>query len=308
MSVFNDLLRLRAFISIIECGSISAAARKLHVTQPTLSRQLQALEDQCGAVLLRRDTHRMNLTDTGHRFLEDAKALLSLAEESEQRLCNDQTMLSGNIRLFSTIDFGQTVVSRLVASFIQVHPTVTVDLAYSNRPLHMIEEGCDAGIVVGNLTDDGVVARYLGGIKRYLVAAPAYLEKSRPARQPADIMDWAWIALANTQFGGSKEVTLYSSQSEQSFPINPAMISEGVTSMREATRMGLGIAVLPEWLIEEDILSGRLIRVLPKWSAKELPAHIVYLVQRRLPVRVRTFVDFAADYMMTVLKTTRDSN
>ena len=80
------------------------------------------------------------------------------------------------------------------------------------------------------------------------------------------------------------------------------MVSEGVTSMREAARMGLGVAVLPEWLIEEDIVSGRLVRVLPKWQARELPAHLVYPVQRRLPLRVRTFIDFAANYMVTVLK------
>src|SRR5271170_8140950 len=101
MSVFTNLLLLKNFVSIAESGSISTAARKLQVTQPTLSRQLQALEDRCGAALLRRDTHRMNLTDTGHRFLEDARALLSLAEESEQRLRNDQTVLQGNVRIFS---------------------------------------------------------------------------------------------------------------------------------------------------------------------------------------------------------------
>ena len=150
MTMFTDLGLLKGFVTIVESGSISAAARKLRVTQSWLSRQLRALEDQCGTALLRRDTHRMSLTDTGHRFLADAKAILDMAEEAEQRLRNDQTALQGNIRIFSTIDFGQSVVSRLIASFIQAHPAVTIDLAYSNRPLHMIEEGCDAGIIAGN--------------------------------------------------------------------------------------------------------------------------------------------------------------
>src|ERR1700685_135101 len=91
MTMFTDLTLLRGFVSIIDSGSISAAARHLHLTQSTLSRQLKSLEDQCGTVLLRRDTHRMRLTDTGHRLLADSPALLSLAEESEHRLRNEQT-------------------------------------------------------------------------------------------------------------------------------------------------------------------------------------------------------------------------
>jgi DNA-binding transcriptional LysR family regulator len=302
MTMFTDLTLLRGFISIVDSGSISAAARHLHVTQSTLSRQLQSLEAQCGTVLLRRDTHRMRLTDTGHRLLADARALLALAEESEQRLRNEQTAVGGNIRIFATIDFGQSVVSRMIASFMQAHPAVTTELAYSNRPLHMIEEGCDAGVLVGNLTDETVIARSLGQIRRYPVAAPVFLSERKSPKTPGDLQRWPWLSLSNAQFGGGTSVEMYSAQGEQRFEIKPVMISEGVTSLREATRMALGVAVLPEWLIEDDLVSGRLIRVLPKWQARDLPAHVVYPAQRRLPARVRTFIDFAVDYMSTVLK------
>ncbi|MEM5318101.1 LysR family transcriptional regulator [Paraburkholderia sp. JHI869] len=302
MTIFNDLTLLQAFVAIVESGSISAAARKLHLSQPTLSRQLRSLEDQCGASLLRRDTHRMSLTEVGHQFLADAQALLALAEESEQRMRRDQSALSGNIRVFSTIDFGQSVVSRMISSFIQAHAAVRMELAYSNRPLHMIEEGCDAGIVAGALTDDRVVSRSLGEIRRYPVAAPAFLKDHKIASKPENLQALPWIALSSRQFGGSRDVTLYSGPATQTLQIEPVMISEGVTSMREAARMGLGLAVLPEWLIEEDLVSGRLVRVLPKWQAKPLAAQIVYPVQRRLPLRVQAFIEFATEYMTTVLK------
>src|SRR5580693_9023702 len=221
MTMFTDLTLLRGFVSIVDSGSISAAARHLHLTQSTLSRQLQSLEDQCGTVLLRRDTHRMRLTDTGHRLLADARALLALAEESEQRLRNEQTAVEGNIRIFSTIDFGQSVVSRMIASFIHMHPAITTELAYSNRPLHMIEEGCDAGIIAGNLTDDTVVARSLGQIRRYPVAASAFLSERKSPKTPADIQHWPWLSLSNAQFGGPRSVELYSAQGEQRLEITP---------------------------------------------------------------------------------------
>ncbi|CAM2167826.1 LysR family transcriptional regulator [Paraburkholderia sacchari] len=302
MTVFNDLALLRAFTIIVESGSISAAARKLHQSQPTLSRQLRSLEDQCGAALLRRDTHRMHLTDIGHRFLADAQALLALAEESEQRLRNDQSALRGPIRVFSTIDFGQSVISRLISSFIQANPAVRVELGYSNRPLHMIEEGCDAGILAGTLSDERVVARSLGEIRRYLVAAPSFLKDHKVAGKPESLADLPWIALSSRQFGGSRDVTLHSGTATCTLQVEPVFVTEGVTSIRESVRMGLGIAVLPEWLVEEDLVSGRLVRLLPKWHAVSLPAQIIFPVDRRLPFRVRTFIDFATEYMTTMLQ------
>src|SRR5262249_6621328 len=154
-------------------GSISGAARSLKLAQPVLSRRLASLEEKCGVALLRRDTHTMSLTESGHRLLSDAKAMLTLAEESEPRMRDERQTLQGEIRVFSTIDFGQSVVSRLVASFLQANPAVTIDLSLSNRPLHMIQEGCDAGVIAGEITDESVIARSIGRVTRYLVAAPA---------------------------------------------------------------------------------------------------------------------------------------
>src|SRR6478735_3989310 len=114
MTVFENLSLLRAFVCIVECGSISAAARRLGMSQPTLSRQLRTLEEQCGAALLRRDTHQMCVTETGQRFLTDAQALLVHAEEADRRLRENHTTLSGHLRLFASMDLGQTIVTRMV--------------------------------------------------------------------------------------------------------------------------------------------------------------------------------------------------
>src|SRR6478736_3734406 len=119
MTALDDLALLRSFVCIVEQGSISAGARYLKVPQPTLSRYLRTLEERCGAALLRRDTRRMNLTRTGQRLLEDARTMLAHAEAAEQRLREDQTSLSGHLRLFATMDLGQSIVTRLVSSFLQ---------------------------------------------------------------------------------------------------------------------------------------------------------------------------------------------
>src|SRR5436190_546908 len=175
MTPFDDLELLRMFARIIEAGSISAAARTLRVPQPTLSRHLRTLEDHAGTTLLLRDTHRMRLTEAGHRLLADARAVLSLADDATDRLRGEQADLRGHLRLFSTIDLGQTAISRVVARFLLQHPGVSAELVYSNRPVQMIEEGHDAGIVVGNVTDENVVARKIASLERVLVSSKRYM-------------------------------------------------------------------------------------------------------------------------------------
>ena len=124
MGIFDDLFLLRSFVSIVENGSISAAAHSLRLPQPSISCHLGVAGGEMR--VLRRDTHTMSLTEAGHRLLSDAKAMLLLAEESEQRMRHEQQTLQGHIRIFATIDFGQSVVSRLIASFVQDNPAVTV--------------------------------------------------------------------------------------------------------------------------------------------------------------------------------------
>lgn len=303
MTAFDDLSLLRAFIGIVECGSISAAARRLKIPQPTLSRYLRVLEERCDGPLLRRDTHQMSLTQTGRRFLADAKAMVAHAEEADQHLREGQTTLSGHLRLFATIDNGQFIVTRLVSSFLQINPKVTAELALINRPLHMIQEGCDVGILPGKITDESVIARPAGKITLCLAASSSLVE-SRPAlKQPADLLSWPWIALSGRQFWSAKEIRLFArNRADQTLHISPVLISEGVTSIREAVRAGLGVAVLPNWLIREDLLSGLLVRVLPQWNPKDLPVHVVYAGHRLLPARVRAFIDFAVSYLTKELE------
>jgi DNA-binding transcriptional LysR family regulator len=303
MAIFDDLALLRTFVAIVESGSISAGARRLKIPQPTLSRHLRALEEQCGAALLQRDTHRMSLTESGHRLLEDAQNILNLTDEAEDRFHADRMELSGRLRVFTTIDSGQTLSTRLLAEFLKANPKVTAELAFTNRPMQFIREGCDAGIVAGRLTDEGVVARPAGSIRQYLAASPPLVERNSRARSPGDLESWPWVELSGIQFREQNRVTLYDSKGkEHVLSISPVLLSEGVTSIREAVLAGLGVALLPDWLIREDIRSGRLLRVLPRWKAKDMPMHVVYPSRRTLPLRVRAFVDFAADYYKKALQ------
>lgn len=299
MRAFEDLNLLRAFVCIVECGSISAGARRLRVSQPTLSRQLRTLEELCGTALLRRDTHRMSVTETGRRLLADATAMLAHAEEADRRLRADHTTLSGHLRLFATMDLGTWVVTRLVSQFLQAHPKVTATLALNNRPLQMIQEGCDVGILPGKIADESVIARPAGTIALHLTAAPGLVKSRPPVKTLADLELWPWISLVGSQFWSNKEITLFGRDgAEQTLRIAPVLIAEGVTSIREAVRDGLGVSLLPDWLVRDELASGELVQVLPRWKARDLPIHVVYAGQRVLPTRVSAFIDFAVRYLV----------
>jgi DNA-binding transcriptional LysR family regulator len=200
------------------------------------------------------------------------------------------------------LTFGQFLFTRLIVNFLKANPLVTVELGYNNRPLHMIQEGCDAGLMLGTITDENVVARPAGKVARCIVASPA-LVKSRPAlKGPSDLKSWPWLTLSSNQFGGSKVVTLFNhKRSRQELRLSPLLISEGVSSLREAALGGVGVAVVGQWLVRDDLRAGRLVRVLPAWNVEDLPVHIVYSTQRMLSARVRGFVDFAVAYLTAEL-------
>jgi len=193
----------------------------------------------------------------------------------------------------------------LVSHFLQNHPKVTATLGISNRPLHMIQEGCDVGIQPGKITDESVIARPAGMIRLHLAASPSLVARFSAVKTPADLKSWPWIGLAGSQFWSAKEIHLSApKRAEQSIPISPVLVCEGVTSIREAVLSGLGVAVLPDWMVKDDLLAGRLVRVLPEWSARDLPVHLVYAGHRLLPVRVSTFIDFAVGYLTRELEVT----
>jgi DNA-binding transcriptional LysR family regulator len=246
----------------------------------------------------------MSLTEAGHRLLVDARAMLTLADDATNRLREERAELRGHLRVFSTVEIGQTIVSRILARFLLEHRGLTAELVYSNRPVQMIEHGHDAGVVAGEITDENVVARTVASLERLVVASPAYLGSSPKVRTVDDLESHRWLALSQKQFGGpAGSVTLLGPRNAQRIhPISPILTGEGVAGLREALKEGLGLCVMPLWLIREDLDAGTLVNVLPEWRANPIPLSVIHLSQRSLSARVRSFIDFAATLLAAELQ------
>jgi DNA-binding transcriptional LysR family regulator len=292
MDPLDDLDVLRTFVRIAECGSISAAARALGLNQPTVSRRLRQLERSAGVELIRRDTRTMSLASAGRQLLEDARGLLELAEAAHQRIRGDRDAIRGHLRIVAVVDFGQWIVARLLAEFRALHPGVTAELHFLNRPVRFIEEGFDCGILVGDAIDPTVTSRTLAQLERCLVASPAFLKSISAPKQPAELAELPWLGIVQPQFYARDRLTLRRGKREVSINLKPVLLFDGVTAAREALLAGGGISMQPLWLIRDDLREGRMVPVLNDWEVAPIPAQIVYPAARVHPARVRAFVDF----------------
>ncbi|NLT69251.1 MAG: LysR family transcriptional regulator, partial [Verrucomicrobiaceae bacterium] len=276
MTGLDDLRLLRAFVHVAESGSISAAARVLGLTQPTLSRRIQALERSVNAPLIRRDTHSMSLTETGRVLLTEARMLLAMTERVEHKLAAERHGLQGHLRIVSIVDVGQWIVARTLAHFQAVHPEVTAELHLLNRPTKFVEEGFDCGFLVGEPTDQNLVMRPLVKLPRILVAAPSLLERHRVPEKPEDLAGLPWLGVLQPHFEARSRLLLLSAEEEKEIAVVPTLLLDTVTALRQAALAGAGFTMLPTWMVGEDLAAGALQILLPDWNLTDIDLCVGY--------------------------------
>jgi DNA-binding transcriptional LysR family regulator len=297
MATLDDLNLLRTFVRIAEAGSISAAARSLHTTQPTLSRQLQQLESLLDAPLVQRDSHRMSLTAAGQRMLVDAREILDHVQAATLRANGEQSAPRGHLRVVTTIDMGQYHVAPLLARLREQCPQLTAEMHVTNRPVKFVEEGFDCGVLVGAITDDTLVAKRLLENPRVLVAAPELVKKLGMPEKPGDLKAWPWVGLLGAHFLIDNSVPFTNGGKTETVNFDAALRLDGVTSMRAALLAGAGVAVLPLFMVREAVAAGTLQRLLEDWIVPPVAFHAVYLASPFVPAKVRAFVDLCVQEM-----------
>jgi DNA-binding transcriptional LysR family regulator len=251
MAILDDLNLLRTFVRVAEAGSISAAARSLDTTQPTLSRQLKHLESLLNAPLVQRDSHSMSLTAAGQRLLVDAREILDHVHAATQRAKGEHTAPQGHLRVVTTIDMGQYHVAPLLARLRDQCPQLTAEMHVTNRPVKFVEEGFDCGVLVGAITDDRLVAKRLLENPRVLVAAPALVTRLGLPKKPRDLQAWPWVGLLGSRFLIERPVQLTNGGNAETLDYEAALQLDGVTSMRAALLAGAGVAMIPHFIVRE---------------------------------------------------------
>ncbi|MFJ3523069.1 LysR family transcriptional regulator [Pseudomonas sp. NPDC090203] len=287
----DTLEAMAIFVRVVERGSFSAVARELGTTQPTVSKQINALEKRLGGRLIARSTRQLSLTDEGTRYYKQCRDILAAVDNAEHSFQTGREAVAGPLRIASSVSFGRLQIAPRLQGFLERYPEVTVDLLLSDQNVDLVSEGMDVAIRIGELKDSSLIARQIGLTRRLLVAAPGYLER-HGTPQAAEELSLHNCILFNLLADFD---TWVFDAGQYHVQVKGNVRSNNSEAIRQMVLSGLGISLSPTWLYRRDIAQGRVVQVLPTLTPSALPIHALLPANRRQSARVRAFVDYLAE-------------
>ncbi|MET0267946.1 MAG: LysR substrate-binding domain-containing protein [Duganella sp.] len=289
----GNLRRLTYFVAVVETGSFTAAAERLGITKAVVSQQVARLETEFRTSLLVRTTRRVQPTEAGQAFYLRCALILRQAEEAFDELAEGAAEPSGTLRLTAPFDYGVGVVVPVIAAFRQRYPACKVDAILSDQTLNVMNSNIELAIRVGWLADTSLQARQVGTFRQLLVASASMTSRVAQVQQPQEIATLPFIA--NTALHEHRKWRFSRQGSEpQDVTVEAEVYLDATLAVREAVCCGMGLSVLPDFAIADDLAAGRLIQVLPQWLLPSGGIHAVFPAARYRPAKVRAFVDLLA--------------
>ncbi|MGE8154729.1 LysR family transcriptional regulator [Pseudomonas vancouverensis] len=289
----DKLNAMAIFVRVVERGSFSAVAREMQISQPTISKVLQALETQLGGKLIARSTRKLSLTDEGQRYYQECQHILAAVDAAEHSFQSGREKVAGPLKIGSSVSFGRLQIAPRLPEFLKRYPGIQIDLQLSDQNQDLISEGLDVTFRIGALNDSGLIARHIGNTHRTTVAAPEYLKQNGQPQTPQDLSQHNCLMF---NLLSSQNLWVYESQTGQRHEvrIKGNAQSNNSEAIREMVLGGLGIALSPLWLFSDDLKAGRVIAILQEYKTLSLPIHAVSPANRRQSARVKAFVDYMA--------------
>ena len=285
----DRLDELAIFVAVVQHGSLAAAGRKLRRSASAVTRAIASLEQRFGARLVERTTRRLAPTEAGLRLAE--RALLLLTDYQAAVLDTADTQLTGLLRITSPVQFGRKHVAPVVMAFLDRYPQMQIEMVLNDRNLDLIDEGLDVAVRIGHLQDSSRVARRLGQVSRVTVASPDYLARRGEPQEPAQLAEHDTIV--GTQRASLREWRFGPQENGERVRLTPRLLLNDVETQLLAVRAGKGIARLLSYQVADDLAAGTLVRLLPAFEPLPMPVQLVAQNMQRMPLKVRTFWDYA---------------
>lgn len=283
---------LLVFASVAELGSFSLAAQSLGLSKSAVSKQVSQLEARLGVRLLQRSTRRLSLTEAGRALLARGQRVAAELDGIDVDLGAASGPPRGVLRLSAPMSFGQRHIAPLLPVFLAEYPAVQVELDLTDRVVDLIGERFDAAVRVGRLPDSTLVARRLAPARRVVCASPAYLASHGVPRTPAALRQHACLDYTYLAAPGGWPFT--SGRRTRRIPVQGPLSSNNGEVLREAALAGLGIALLPTFIVGNDLRAGRLRPLLTAYECWDAAIFVVYPAARHLAPKLRAWVDFLA--------------
>ena len=285
---------MRVFAKVVEHGSFAKAAQALDMSNTVVTRNLADLETHLGTRLLNRTTRKLSLTETGQQYLERVKHILADIDDADALASSSAQKASGTLRIYCHTSFGQSQLAELLPVYAQAMPDVVLDVTLAEDMVDLVAGGFDVGILLGvQRFDATMIARRLARSKLVLCASPSYIAREGEPQVPTDVSDHKCLNFALEQIRHSWPLAFDSDSSAKGeIPITPRMVSNNGVILRRACLAGLGIMVRTSFTLEDDLSSGRLVRLLKDYNLGVMPINLVYPSRRLMSYKVRSFVDF----------------
>ncbi|MEZ5704564.1 MAG: LysR family transcriptional regulator [Burkholderiaceae bacterium] len=298
MQDLNDML---LFAEVVERGGFAAAGRALGLPKSRLSRRVAGLEAQMGVRLLQRTTRKLSLTEVGETFLRHCQAMREAAQAAADAVVHAQAEPRGTIRVVCPVTLAQTVLADAMPIYLARYPRVRVEMEVNNRVVDLVKEGVDVALRVrSSLEESGsLVIKRLDNTQAMLVASPALLERhgglvSLNSLEAVSELDSVAMSAADGQLG----LALTHVDGRQGvLRLRPRFVADDLLTLRQAVLGGSGMTWLPEYMCEEALRDGRLVRLLPDWKRPAGVVHAVFPSRRGLSPAVRSFLDFLAEFV-----------
>ena len=286
-----DLNEMAIFVHVVEAGSFTGAAKNLGLPKSTVSRKITQLEERLGVRLIQRTTRSLRLTDTGNAYYNHCARILSEIEEANIAVTQMQSTPTGTLRITAPVLFGSTVLSSLVAEYMEQHPQVSIDLTLSDQKLDLVQEGIDIAFRIGQLEYSSLIGRHLGDVRGLLCASPDYLRRHGSPNHPNDLSDHTLLSSPDWNSWGF----IGPDKQEHTVQVKPRLQVNDFASLYTLALSGVGIAPLPMIIAASAIRSQNLVPVLCDWPFETSPIHALYPSNRHLSAKVRSFVDFVIE-------------
>jgi len=284
---------MSVFVAVAEEQGFAAAARRLSMSAPAVTRCIAALEEHLGVKLLQRTTRYVRVTEAGMRYLEDAKRILQDLEVADNNAAGVNAAPKGRLNLTAPVMFGRQYVMPGVVDYLNQYPDTEVSVMFVDRVVNLIEEGMDVGIRIGRLPDSSMRALQVGTIHIVLCASPEYLHTHGMPRDPEDLKQHRMIASR----AGNRvtDLRFRSKNRDRQIPIKARLNTNTNDAAIEAALRSYGITRLLSYQIADHLAEGTLKTILEDWQPEPLPIHILHREGRHVASRVRTFVDLMAE-------------
>lgn len=290
-----DLNLMAIFARVVEAGSFAEAARRMGTSRSAVSKGVAKLEKSLGAHLLNRTTRHLSLTEIGSSVAEHCARMLDEATEAEKLAGSFNGEARGVLRVSASVAFGTLHVAPALAKFLPLHPELKIDLSITDRWVNLAEEGYDLAIHVTSDPQSNLVARPLAPVRRKLCATPDYFRRRGVPQTPADLV--AHNCLDYTRSGETGRWRFTGPEGEIAVPVNGPLHVDDDEALSQAVLGGLGVGLLPTFIIGKDLQNGSLQAVLSEYIPVERHVYAMYLPTRHLPSKVRVFIDFMISHI-----------